>query len=85
MEREEILHSVRLGALILVSTLTGCATLHGESGQSVAGLGGGSKALSLSDPAAHNIEHSAASQWATHEYSYRGGRDPKTGLAKIQM
>ena len=30
MEREEILHSVRLGALILVSTLTGCATLHGE-------------------------------------------------------
>ena len=85
MKRERIFQSVRLGALILVSALTGCAALHGESAQPVAGLVGGSNALSFSNPAARNIEPSVANQWATHIYPYRGGRDPKTGLAKIQM
>jgi hypothetical protein len=78
MKREKIFQSVRLGTSILVSALTGCASLHDETVQPVAAFGERSDALGLSDSAVRDREPSISNQWAA-QYPYRGGRNPMTG------
>ena len=80
-------------ALSLIAIATaGCSTLMEQDQYSMV-----EPATALSEPTwggtatvasqgkAGEIDQTPGSPWPTRVYEYRGGRDPQTGLAKIQM
>ena len=81
-----------LAAILIAATMTGCSTLMGPSQfsgvQPDAALvepnwGGTSRFADGAE--VRGTDDSTAGGWTTRIYQYRGGRNPKTGLAKIQM
>jgi hypothetical protein len=75
--------------IILAFAAAGCSTVMGSSQFSMA-----QPDASLTDRDTNTVPNAADQaaergtgqpEWTTRVYQYRGGRDPKTGLAKIQM
>ncbi len=81
--------SSRLLATGLIAVaIGGCSTLAGQSPYSMAepDMALGERTWGEADQAdTAQFNQSAEGEWTTRVYPYRGGRDPTTGLAKIQM
>ena len=81
-----------LAAILVAVAMTGCSTLMGQGQFSVvqpdAALvepNWGHTSSFSNQAEGRETDGSIESGWTTRVYQYRGGRDPKTGLAKIQM
>jgi hypothetical protein len=61
------------------------APLFMDSGAPSAADQAGTDQSSSSPGHAYASEDTAASDWSQRTYVYRGGRDPKTGLARTQL
>lgn len=79
-----------LAAILIAVAMSGCSTLKGQSQFSMAQPDvalvepSWGDTSSVTDQAeARRTNPSTESGWTTRVYQYRGGRDPKTGLAKI--
>jgi hypothetical protein len=77
-------HALTLLALALAVMAGGCAS---QSVQNDVPLfvGGDAPIAATGRPWAQPSADPAASDWRRQTYVYRGGRDPSTGLAYIQM
>jgi len=77
--------------ILIAAVMAGCSTPPGQSPYSMnpdaaaVEPNWGGSALLANKAEMGGTEDSSESGWAARVYQYRGGRNPKTGLAKIQM